>query len=149
MLGFIKHYALSNSSIATFFRFSGVGLTISLIDVALLYLLLETEFMNTLMSRIVSLTFSMLAGYFLNRYFTFHHIEKGRALWNSIIRHFSVHAIGGILNILIFLLSMRMLHKLHTIYNLESYIPFISVWLGGIAGLIFNFFFSRKVVFDN
>lgn len=149
MLSLIKRYALSNSNIATFFRFAGVGLTISLIDIAILYLLLEIEFMNNLISRVFSLTSSMLLGYFLNRYFTFHHIEKGRALWNSIIRHFSVHAIGGILNILIFLLSIRILDKFQTNYGFEIYIPFISVWVGGIAGLIFNFFFSRKVVFDN
>ena len=149
MLSLIKHYALSNSNIATFFRFAGVGLTISLIDIAILYLLLEIEFMNNLISRVFSLTSSMLLGYFLNRYFTFHHIEKGRALWNSIIRHFSVHAIGGILNILIFLLSIKVLNKFQTIYGFGIYIPFISVWVGGIAGLIFNFFFSRKVVFDS
>ena len=40
-------------------------------------------------------------------------------------------------------------YKFQTIYGFGIYIPFISVWVGGIAGLIFNFFFSRKVVFDS
>ena len=144
-----RKFKYSPSNTATFFRFAGVGLGISLVDIILLYLLIEVDYFNLLICRSISLSFSMLVGYFLNRYFTFHHIEIGRALWYSIIRHFSVHAVGGILNMLIFLASMYILASLNLEPIITNLTPLIAVWIGGIAGLSFNFFFSKKVVFDS
>lgn len=149
MLKLYRKFKYSPSNTATFFRFAGVGLGISLVDIALLYLLIEIDFFNLLISRSISLSSSMLVGYFLNRYFTFHHIEIGRVLWNSIIRHFSVHAVGGILNMLIFLACMQLFTYVELNSALINFGPFIAVWIGGITGLSFNFFFSRKVVFDS
>ena len=149
MLKLYRKFKHSPSNTATFFRFAGVGLGISLVDIILLYLLIEVDYFNLLICRSISLSFSMLVGYFLNRYFTFHHIEIGRALWHSIIRHFSVHAVGGILNMLIFLASMYILASLNLEPIITNLTPLIAVWIGGIAGLSFNFFFSKKVVFDS
>jgi len=28
-------------------------------------------------------------------------------------------------------------------------LPLIGVWIGGLAGMCFNFFFSKKLVYDN
>ena len=148
MLKLFLKFKKCPSNTATFLRFSGVGTTISLIDITLLYLFLKLG-INVFVGRTISLTSSMLVGYFLNRYFTFHHIEIGRALWNSIIRHFSVHAIGGFLNIGVFFSTLTLLKKSNTLVIPETLYPFVAVILGGIAGLIFNFFFSKKVVFDN
>ena len=136
------------SNTATFFRFAGVGTSISLIDITLLYLFLKLG-INIFISRTLSLTTSMLVGYFLNRYFTFHHIEIGRALWHSIMRHFSVHAVGGFLNIGVFFSTLTFLNKINTPGIPETLYPLFAVIVGGIAGLAFNFFFSKKVVFDN
>lgn len=149
MLKLYRKFKHSPSNTATFLRFAGVGLGISLVDIALLYLLMEINFFNLLICRTISLSSSMLVGYFLNRYFTFHHIEIGRALWHSIIRHFSVHSVGGILNMVIFLASMQLFTFVQLNPILINFIPFIAVWIGGIAGLSFNFFFSKKVVFDS
>ncbi|MAV39354.1 MAG: hypothetical protein CML12_02075 [Puniceicoccaceae bacterium] len=149
MLKLYRQFKNSPSTTATFFRFAGVGLGISLVDIALLYVLMGIDFFNLLICRSISLSSAMLVGYFLNRYFTFHHIEIGRALWHSIIRHFSVHSVGGILNMLIFLACI----KLSTFLKLDPiftpFTPLIAVWVGGISGLSFNFFFSKKVVFDS
>ena len=148
MLKLFQKFKKSPSSTATFFRFAGVGLMLSLIDILILYLLMELGF-NAFLSRLLSLTSSMLVGYFFNRYFTFYHIEVGRALWDSVIRHFSVHGIGSALNIGMFLTTLTFANKLNLQGPIIELIPLIAVWIGGIAGLSFNFFFSRKIVFDN
>jgi putative flippase GtrA len=149
MIKLLKRFTNSSSSLATFFRFSGVGLSISLIDIALLYLLKEIDFLNIFFCRSISLSTSILFGYFLNRYFTFHYIEIGRALWHSIIRHFSVHALGGMINMLIFLISLSFLKKIFLETQFVELTFLIAIILGGITGLTFNFFFSRKLVFDS
>lgn len=149
MIKLLKRFTNSSSSLATFFRFSGVGLSISLIDIALLYLLKEIDFLNIFFCRSISLSTSILFGYFLNRYFTFHYIEIGRALWHSIIRHFSVHALGGMINMLIFLVSLSFLKKIFLETQFVELTFLIAIILGGITGLTFNFFFSRKLVFDS
>ncbi|PDH26560.1 MAG: hypothetical protein CNB76_01930 [Puniceicoccaceae bacterium MED-G32] len=148
MIKLFKIFARSPSSLPTFFRFAGVGISISMIDISLLYLLKEFDFLNIFVCRSISLSTSILFGYFLNRYFTFHHIEIGRALWHSIIRHFSVHAVGGILNMLIFLISLPILKKIFLETQFIELIFLVAIIFGGIAGLTFNFFFSKKMVFD-
>jgi putative flippase GtrA len=145
MIKLLKRFTNSSSSLATFFRFAGVGLSISLIDIALLYLLKEIDFLNIFFCRSISLSTSILFGYFLNRYFTFHYIEIGRALWHSIIRHFSVHALGGMINMLIFLVSLSFLKKIFLETQFVELTFLIAIILGGITGLTFNFFFSRKL----
>ena len=144
MIKLFKIFARSSSSLPTFFRFAGVGFSISMIDISLLYLLKEFDFLNIFICRSISLSTSILFGYFLNRYFTFHHI----ALWHSIIRHFSVHAVGGILNMLIFLISLPILKKIFLETQFIELIFLVAIIFGGIAGLTFNFFFSKKMVFD-
>ena len=138
----------SSHSLPTFFRFAGVGLSISMIDITVLYVLKEFDFLNIFICRSISLSTSILFGYFLNRYFTFHHIEIGRALWHSIIRHFSVHAVGGILNMLIFLISLPILNKIFLETQFIELIFLVAIIFCGITGLTFNFFFSKKMVFD-
>lgn len=149
MIKLFKRFTHCPSSLATFFRFAGVGLAISIIDIALLYLLKEIDHLNIFFCRSISLSTSILFGYFLNRYFTFHYIEIGRALWHSIIRHFSVHAIGGILNMLIFLISISILKKTFLNTQFIELTFLLAIILGGITGLTFNFFFSKKMVFDS
>lgn len=148
MFNLFNKFKKSPSTIATFFRFAGVGLTISIIDIVVLYLFLKLE-INIFIGRTISLSSSMLVGYFLNRYFTFHHIEIGRALWHSIIRHFSVHSIGGFLNMGVFFLTLALIENLNSIGLSNSFYPLLAVVAGGISGLSFNFFFSKKIVFDN
>ena len=48
MIKLLKRFTNSSSSSATFFRFAGVGLTISTIDITLLYLLKEIDFESDL-----------------------------------------------------------------------------------------------------
>jgi putative flippase GtrA len=131
-----------------FARFAFVGVTISLIDIGLLYLL-NLLGLNIYLARIPSFLAAMSLGYLLNRYFTFHHLETGRALWHSLLRHYSVHSIGGCINYGIFTVTLIIGQKLGGQASASGTLPFVAVWIGGIFGMCFNFFFSKKMVFDN
>lgn len=138
----------SKSTKATFLRFAGVGATISVIDVVVLYLLLSLE-LNEYLSRTISLSMSMAAGYTLNRYFTFHHLETGRALWHSLLRHYSGHSIGGMINMAVFAVVLIVGQAMGGEVEASAALPLLGVWIGGMAGMTFNFFFSKNLVFDN
>jgi putative flippase GtrA len=60
-----------------------------------------------------------------------------------------VHAVGGIINMLIFLISLSLLKKIFFEGILFELILAVAVIFGGITSLTFNFFFSKKIVFDN
>lgn len=90
----------------------------------------------------------MLLGYFLNRYFTFHQFETGRALWHSLLRHFAVHSMGGLINIGVYVLVLEFGKTVGGPIGASPALPILGVWIGGIVGLCFNYFFSQKMVFD-
>lgn len=148
MLKLLGRIHRSPSTKATFLRFASVGATISLIDVGVLYLLLAFGF-NEYIGRVVSLSISMAAGYVLNRYFTFHHLETGRALWHSLLRHYSVHAVGGVINVAVYAVALIIGQSMGGQVAVSATLPLLGVWIGGMVGMTFNFFFSKKMVFDN
>lgn len=144
----IKRGVRSHSSRATFFRFACVGSAIALIDVALLYLLKELPGLNVYFARVFSYTAAMAAGYVLNRHFTFHHIESGRVLIDELMRFFSVHALGGVLNFAVFSLVVLLGERADLTRFWDAVMPLLGVWIGGVVGMSFNFLVSRKLVFD-
>lgn len=148
MLSLLGRFQRSTSDRATFLRFAIVGLSISVIDVVLLYMLIGLE-VNAYIARIPSYFAAMTAGYLLNRYFTFHHLETGRALWHSLLRHYSVHSVGGIFNYAIFSLVLIIGLEMGGRVAASATLPLLAVWIGGMVGMCFNFFFSKKLVFDN
>lgn len=148
MLKLLDKVRRSHSDRATFTRFASVGVTISLIDAGALYLLMAIG-INVYIGRALSYALAMAVGYVLNRYFTFHHLETGRALWHSLVRHFSVHSVGGLLNLGVFALVLEIGQWLGGQVAASATLPLLGVWIGGLAGLCFNFFFSKKLVFDN
>lgn len=144
----IRKIHRSESNRGMFVRFAAVGATISLIDIGLLYLLNHLG-LNIYLARIPSFFASMTVGYILNRYFTFHHLETGRALWHSLLRHYSVHAVGGAINYSVFIATLIIGQNLGGQATAYGTLPFIAVWIGGMFGMCANFFFSKKMVFDN
>ncbi|MGM0658084.1 MAG: GtrA family protein [Pseudomonadota bacterium] len=138
----------SSSKRATFFRFACVGSTIALLDAGLLYLLKDLPGFNAYIARVFSYTAAMSTGYVLNRYFTFHHIERGRALVDELLRFFSVHALGGVLNFAVFSLVVFLGEQAELTRFWAGVMPLIGVWVGGLVGMTFNFLFSSKLVFD-
>jgi putative flippase GtrA len=138
----------SHSPRAAFFRFALVGMTIAMIDAGLVYLLKGLPGLNVYTARVFSYTAAMATGYVLNRYFTFHHVERGRVLIDQLLRFFSVHSIGGLLNFGVFSLVVFLGERADLTRFWDSVLPLLGVWIGGIVGMCFNFLFSRKLVFD-
>ena len=138
----------SRSDRATFVRFASVGVTISLIDAGVLCLMLSFG-VDRYLGRAISLSTAMAAGYVLNRYFTFHHLETGRTLWHSLLRHYSVHSVGAAINIGVYALVLYIGEYMGGKVAASATLPYLGVWIGGMVGLCFNFFFSKKLVFDN
>lgn len=144
----LARFHRSQSDRAMFARFALVGVTISLIDAGVLYLLLALG-VDAHIGRVFSLGASVSAGYLLNRTFTFRHVETGRALWNSLLRHYSVNALGSALNIGVYSAVLLIGQQLGGQVAAAATLPLLGVWIGGIAGMCFNFFFLKKLVFDN
>jgi putative flippase GtrA len=144
----IERGVRSHSPRASFFRFALVGMTIALIDAGVLYLLKDLPGFNVYLARVFSYTAAMSAGYVLNRYFTFHHIESGRVFLDELLRFFSVHAVGGLLNFAVFSLVVFLGEQAELTPFWDWAMPLIGVWIGGIVGMLFNFLFSSKLVFD-
>lgn len=138
----------SASTRATFARFASVGVTISVIDAGVLYALLGLS-TNVYVGRALSIAAAMAAGYVLNRYFTFHHLETGRAFWHSLLRHYSVHSVGAVINVGVFAMVLRLGQMLGGEVAAAATLPLIGVWIGGAVGMGFNFFFSKRLVFDS
>ena len=138
----------SHSPRAAFFRFACVGVTISLIDAGLLYLIKDLPGMNVYLERVFSYGAAMTTGYLLNRHFTFHHIDSGRSLLDELLRFLGVHSIGGLINFGVFSLIVFLGEQAELPRFWNSVLPLIAVWIGGVAGMCFNFLFSRKLVFD-
>jgi len=145
----IKRGVRSSSRRATFFRFACVGGTISIIDAGVLYLLKDAPGFNVYLARVVSYAAAMSAGYLLNRYFTFHHLDRARVLWDELLRFFSVFAAGGLLNYGVFSLIVTLGSQLELTALQLALLPLAAVWIGGLAGMCFNFLLSHKLVFDD
>lgn len=139
--------AKSSSSRATFVRFACVGGTIAILDAGLLYLLKDLPPFNVYTARLVSYFAAMCAGYILNRYFTFHHLERARVLWDELLRFFSVHAFGGALNLAVYALIVTLADRLEVRGWASALAPLFGVWVGGVVGMCFNFWMSKKHVF--
>ena len=145
---FIRYSVRSPSDQAAFLRFACVGVTMAVIDVSVLYLLKDLPGFNVYLARLVSYCSGLAVGYSLNRNFTFHHVENERHVLDELLRFFSVHAVGGLLNFGVFSFIVYLGERADLTRFWDSIMPLVGVWVGGVVGMCFNFLLSRKVVFD-
>ncbi|MCL7939345.1 GtrA family protein [Halomonas sp. ATCH28] len=143
----IKRLIHSSSNNATFLRFAIVACSISAIDISVLYGLHEGYQVNVFLSRIFSYFLAMTAGYFLNRHFTFHRHQRFRKLLADLVRFYSVFTVGGLINYGIFAVTVTLGHQLGLKPGATFLLPLLGVWLGGMAGMSFNYVVSHKLVF--
>ena len=129
-------------------RFATVGVKISAIDAGIVYLLPWIFGLNLYISRVISLGTAIMAGYLLHRYFTFGGIRQG-CFYRQMAGHFGVHISGGLINYAVFSLIILFGHNMIENKLLLSFLPLIGLWIGGVFGLSFNYFFSRKLVFHS
>jgi len=148
MKPYLKHYLHSHTVPAQFLRFATVGVKISVIDVGGIYLLPWLFGLDLYTARIFSLGAATVAGYLLNRYFTFGHAQRG-GFYRQMAGHLGVHLAGGVINYVIF--SALIIQGSQHLTGTEArlLLPLAAVWVGGMAGLTFNFAASKRLVFVN
>jgi putative flippase GtrA len=139
----------STSQRATFLRFAAVAVTIAVIDVLVLYLLHGGLGINVYLARAVSYSSAVFAGYFLNQHFTFHHHERTRSILMELSRFYTVFAGGGLVNYATFAAIIALGNAASSDPTLRFWLPLLGVWIGGLAGMGFNYGFARKLVFHN
>lgn len=146
MKHYLRLYLHSHAHLAQFLRFATVGVKVSIIDIGGVYLLPWLFGLSLYSARVISLTTAIMAGYVLNRYFTFGRARRG-GFYRQMAGHFGVHLTGGVINYGIFSLLIVLGHRhLNDRFSL-SLLPLAAVWGGGMVGMLFNFFASRRFVF--
>ena len=144
--GLLWHFLRSNSRTAQFLRFGTVGIQVSSIDIGGLYLLHHLLNANIYLSRIASLGAAILAGYLLNRYFTFARGQRG-CFYRQMAGHFGVHLTGGLINFGGFTAVMLLAEQMGAATRV--WMPLFAIVVGGVVGLLFNFVASRHFVFPH
>ncbi|MGC9452398.1 MAG: GtrA family protein [Oceanipulchritudo sp.] len=142
----IRHYLHSHTHFAQFMRFSTVAVKVSLIDAGILYLLTYLVGFNVYFARVLSLSSAIVVGYLLHRYFTFGGFQRG-CFYRQMAGHLGVHLTGGTINYLVFSALITLGHRALENKVLLSVLPLVCLWVGGVAGLTFNFICSKTFVF--
>ena len=75
-------------------------------------------------------------------------MENERHVADELLRFFSVHITGGLLNFGVFSLIVYLGDAAELTRFWDAIMPLLGVWIGGVFGMCFNFLLSRKVVFD-
>lgn len=141
---YFSKYLKSTSRFAQFLRFATVGAKISVIDIGGLYFLTLFLHLDFYSARVISLTLALLAGYVLNRYFTFGGHRRGH-FYKQLFRHCGVHLLGSALNFGVY--SFVITRGGDFSDNPLPLLPLAGIILGGIIGMSFNFVCSSKLVF--
>lgn len=124
-----------------------VGSFVSIIDAGILYILMYFG-LHAYIGRIFSYISAMTCGYFFNRFFTFQHLQTSRSIHHSMLRHYTVHGIGGLLNYGVFVVMISFSGLLRAEGFSFSWLPLFAVWTGGIIGIGFNYIFATKLVWN-
>ncbi|MDX2028821.1 MAG: GtrA family protein [Alphaproteobacteria bacterium] len=122
-----------------FIKFGIVGVIGFVVDVGVLKLCMWEFGMGPYAGRLVSFMVAVTVTWMCNRLFTFRGQGKGPAhkQWAK----FVVACIGG------FILNYGTYAVLITLFALVRDYPALGVAAGSIAGMFFNFFAARRVVF--
>ena len=107
-----------------------------LVDVAVLYLLMDT--LGLLLGRIVSFLCAVTTTWIFNRHITFRKRPSRVSLVSEYRSYFAFMLLGGCVNFLFYLLVLRMV---------EEVPPFIAVAAGSLSGLSVNYLLSRNLLF--
>lgn len=120
--------------LSQFVKFSLVGAAGFLVDVTSFYLCAPT--LPNPFPRIVSFTSAVIFTYALNRSITFRF--RQRKFWKQFPAYLLSMMGGGSINLLVFFLLQN-----YSLFFFDR--PYISIALGSVAGLIFNFILSLKI----
>lgn len=121
-----------------FWRFGIAGGIGFLVDVGILYLILGLD-VSYHLARIASFLCATFATWQINRNFAFT-AGSGLSVWDEWWRYLVAVLGGGLVNYLLFILTMAMLPP-------TAFLPVISVAAGSIGGMAVNFVSTKMLVF--
>lgn len=135
-----KIFQLLPHNLRQFFKFGLVGSIGFLVDAGILTLCIMAFGMGPYIGRLVSFLGSATTTWFLNRIFTFRTHNSGQSPQQEWLRFLVVCAGGFALN------YGAYASLLHTQPLVARY-PILGVAAGSLAGMFFNYFASKKIVF--
>lgn len=121
------------------FKFALVGVVAALIDMAVVEVMIRLAHFDYYSARLVSYLVAATAAWALNRRFTFYDADRARARMQW-LRYLSLNAIGGAVN-------YGLYAALVSAFAFFRSYPFVAVGFGSLAGMLFNYAASRKLVF--
>ena len=125
--------------IKLFLRFAMIGTLVFLIEAAILFALTHQLHLEPKLSRCISFVPAVMSAWFLNRQFTF--ISKKTLRWYKELMRYIIVNLGG--------LSSNFTTYLLLLYWFEEAreFPVLALAGGSIAGMLLNFFASKRLVF--
>lgn len=132
---------------ATFARFSLAAVCASVVDIGVLYALNLGLGLNVYLGRLLSFSVATALAYGVNRRFTFREVTNPSARLSRLVRFLGVFGIGALLNYLVFVSVVMLGNATGIVPALTAWLPVIGVWIGGLAGMCFNYVFSSRLVF--
>ena len=127
-----------SESVSQFVRFAAIGVGGFLVEASFVYFL-NTSGLDLISSKLIGYFFAVIFTWSLNRNVTFKKFKSVNWI-GELMMYFSATFIAALVNngsyiLLIFLIPF-----------FEAY-PILAVAVGALAGMFFNFFSSKKIVF--
>ncbi len=121
------------------FRFALVGVLGFLVDAGFLQLFSSVFKIDLYISQVIAFLIAASVTWYFNRNFTFKNGNPSnkKREWSL---YLVLNTVGGLINYAVYALSIAKLPLTH-------HYPILALALGSIAGLIFNFFSSKYIVF--
>lgn len=120
-------------------RFAVVGGAGFLVDASVLSFLVQLAEMGLYLSRAVSFLLAVSLTWYLNRTWTFGTTNNKRKR-KEYVRYTLLQIVGALINLGVYV------YFIETVEKMSQY-PVIPLAIGASVALVFNYFFSRKLVF--
>lgn len=122
------------------YRFAGVGIIGFIIDAGIVFLLTQAS-IDPIMAQLVAFSVAVTGTWWLNRKHTFAH-AAGESIGKEWFRYVLANGVGGAINN-----GVYMLLVIHIAWIYHY--PVVGVACGSLAGMFFNFFASKHIVFNS
>ena len=133
-------YSLIRRNLKLLFRFGLGGISGTVVNISTYFIFTNIYNFNVNSASILSFFIAVGNNYLLNHYWTFIEVTRGRpSSIKGFFQYISVNIIGLIVNLII-------LNLLIYNFGLEFHIQ--AQLLGILSGMMLNFIFSKKVVFN-
>ncbi len=125
-----------------FIRFAAVGAAGFIVDLGVVLLLVQGAGVDPYLARAFAVFAAILFTWVMNRTFTFT-VENSSTLKRELLLYFAVNMGGSVINYAVYSAF------LWTVGGRLPMVLVISVGLGSLAGLMWNFSMSRRLIYPN